>query len=131
MDLTDKNILVVEDNLAFLEVLRDVLEMEGYTVHVALNAAEGHSLIQGMRVDLLITDMLLPDGNGADLIAALQERSPATKIVAMSASTFHRVGPEQAAQDLGVDRVLAKPFDLDTLLDLVAELLSAGSTTGE
>ncbi len=131
MDLTDKNILVVEDNLAFLEVLRDVLEMEGYTVHEALNAAEGHSLIQGIRVDLLITDMLLPDGNGADLIATLQKRSPAAKVVAMSASTFHRMGPEQAAQDLGVDRVLAKPFDLDTLLNLVAELLAAGSSTRE
>jgi CheY-like chemotaxis protein len=77
-------ILVIDDNAAIRELLRLVLEEEGYEVVEAADGAEGLQLYQAAPADLVITDLQMPGMNGLELLMALQRMVPTPALMAIS-----------------------------------------------
>ncbi len=110
-------ILVVDDDAAVRDMAGEVLVEGGYHVHCAANGREALEVVAGKRIDLVLSDVLMPQLDGPSLVRALQARGYGQPIVLMSA---HVVSNTQMLRDVAF---LPKPFDIDTLLQFVARLL--------
>lgn len=112
-------ILLVEDNLTVLSNLRKMLESEGFAVTVAINGREGIAAAQQTPPDLVVCDIMMPEANGYQVLAALRERPETATVpfIFLTAKTERRdfrQGMEQGADDF-----LTKPFTRDELLEAV------------
>jgi CheY-like chemotaxis protein len=109
-------ILVVDDELPIRELLVSLLEDAGYQVLAAPDGSHALALARAERVALVITDLMMPIMDGAELCRRLKDGGLdyEVPVVLMSA-----VGG-QRAESAPADGFVKKPFDLDTLLDLVA-----------
>ncbi len=124
MEQTAKRILVVEDDDSVRRLLVRLLSVEGYRVQEAGSAAAGLEIIHSDPPDLVITDLLMPDTDGLELIMRIRRSGTSLKIIAISAGG--RIGPNtylKLAEKLGADRTITKPFQPETLLRAVRELL--------
>jgi two-component system chemotaxis response regulator CheY len=115
-------VLVVEDDPACRGLIAEILADDGYD---CLQAAGGREAIELMarRPDVLLTDMLMPDKDGVEIIMEVRRRWPSTAIVAMSGG-FGVIEAGQllrTATMLGADRALRKPFTSAQLLASVIE----------
>lgn len=111
-------ILVIDDDESIRSLLRTALELQGYEVVEAENGYAGLQRYQAEPIDLVITDMLMPVMDGAEMITELQRAFSWVRIIAIS-------GGRRA---LEVARTLTpyafeKPFSLGKLLDTVRELI--------
>lgn len=112
-----KKVLVVEDDLAILEVITIVLEGEGFTVFSAVNEKKVFSVINKQLPDVLLLDIWLAEMNGG-AIAKKLKLNKATKnlpIIVISANTE----TEKIAKSSGADDFLLKPFDINDLISIV------------
>lgn len=112
-----QSILVVEDDPGTQKVMQQVLETLGYAVTVAGNGREALASLRHSPVELVITDLIMPESDGFELIADLRRNFPHLEIVAISggghlgADTYLTI-----ARGLGVDVVLQKPITRDNLV---------------
>ncbi|HQC97932.1 MAG TPA: response regulator [Aquabacterium sp.] len=106
-------VLLVEDDTALGNTLRDALLVEGYAVHTAASLSEARALAAHAAPDLVLLDLGLPDGDGEALLASLRQRA-GTPVLLISA----RHGEQQkiALLDAGADDDLVKPFSVGELL---------------
>ena len=112
-------ILVVDDETLIRWALNERLSSLGYHVD---EAGDGASTLAFFRegappVDLVLLDLKLPDSDGVTLLKKIKHRSPACRVILMTA--FGTAEKLQDARDNGVDEVLAKPFDLDLMVQAV------------
>lgn len=118
-------ILVVEDDASILNTLTDLLTDEGYTVHRATHGRNAWELLSAGRIQpaLIILDLNLPLMSGKDLYARIQSepRLAAIPILVLSAAS----GLAEQLRDMPIDALIAKPFDLELLLTVVARLAGA------
>ena len=120
------NILVVEDEPAIAESLAYSLRRDGFSVVVAPTLAAAEREIKG--TDLVVLDLMLPDGSGFDLISSVRRQQHTTAIIVLSSrdSEADRV----AALETGADDYVNKPFSPREIVARVrAVLRRAGSTT--
>jgi CheY-like chemotaxis protein len=125
-----KTILLVEDDLAVLDVGREMLKSLGYNVLTARDGEEGLNTYRasGNEIDLVITDMEMPKMTGMDLCKALWRIDPQLKVILASA---HNVR-EREAQLLttGVRGFLQKPFGMRNLETTIRQALDIGALAG-
>lgn len=107
-------ILLVEDDPTIRSLLVELLGEEGYDVEWASNGRTGIEVACASHPDLILMDLMLPilDGMTATRILKADQATRSIPIIAISAGTNLRI----QADDLPADGVVAKPFDLDTLL---------------
>jgi len=120
-------ILVIDDDEDIRMLLRRGLEAAGYQVFEAENGRVGMELQRRHRCDLVVTDLIMPDQEGLETIAALRREFARTPVIAISGGG--RIGPEAylpAARELGAVEVFRKPFRIKELLQAVADLLRQG-----
>jgi len=117
-------ILLIEDNLSYRYALSEALLSFGHTVTEAVNGKEALKLLPTADPELIITDIVMPEFDGIELLVALRTRRAPVKVIAMSAGGM-RPATEylNLAKVLGAAKVLQKPFDLLTLKEAIAELL--------
>jgi CheY-like chemotaxis protein len=118
-------ILVVDDEPEVLLLLTDILESVGHEVIRATNGEEGLREFQKGNVDLIVTDIIMPDKEGLESIMDYKQLNPEVKIIAISGGA--RIGPHtylKMAEKFGAKRVFSKPFRNKELLDAVEELLA-------
>lgn len=108
-------LLLVDDEPDFVDPLAERLEMRGFAVSVARNAAEALDIAGRERTPLAFLDVHLPDMDGVSLLRQLRERSPDTDVVMLSGAT--EVATAVKAMRRGAVNWLAKPVDLDALLE--------------
>ncbi len=115
-----KRLLIVDDELAIVEALQDILSVEGYDVATAFNGAEGLHRMAEAKPDLVLLDLMMPVMDGREMLRRMREDGGLRDIpvVVMSAG---RISDEERRSSA---RFLAKPFELDVLLDTIAELLA-------
>jgi CheY-like chemotaxis protein len=112
-------VLVVDDDPDILEALCDIVEVEGYRVIRARNGAEALARVQAEVPDVILLDLMMPVMDGAAFAAALRDRpgGSAIPLVVISAD-----GKPERATGLGAAAFLAKPFDIEALLGVVAHV---------
>ena len=118
------HILVIDDEEEIRNILRQILEGQGYTVTEASNGREGLRRFSEKPADLVITDLLMPEKEGIETIIELRHTFPGVKIIAISGGGY--VGPDkylEMAKKLGAGKTFAKPFNISDLLKAVQELL--------
>ncbi len=117
---TLKRILVIDDEPTLLKALATVLEQSGFQVFTARSGREASAAIQKHPIDLLITDLNMPDEDGIEIIRRLKKAHPQIKVIAMSGA----FGPNimTVAQKLGADATLSKPMTASQLLECILKL---------
>lgn len=111
--MSGARILVVDDDVAILRSVRRSLQAHGYTVETAESAAAGRAAVERFRPDLLLLDLVLPDGDGIDVCRRVRQGS-ALPIIVLSAIGDDRKKVE--ALDEGADDYVTKPFSLQELM---------------
>ena len=118
-----KSILVIDDSNTIRAYLRLILEAKGYTVIEASNGKQGYALFKKESPSIVITDMLMPEMDGLEIIQRLKIESPKTKIIAMSdGGSFQGIPFVDMCQKFGVKNFINKPIDKELLLNLLEEL---------
>jgi CheY-like chemotaxis protein len=114
-------ILVIEDNVKLAQAIKASLEQHGYSIDVARTAKEGDEIALVEHHDLIILDVMLPDGDGVELCGRLRRQKITTPILMLTVlgATTDKV----AGLDAGADDYLTKPFQLDELLARLRSLL--------
>ena len=126
--MTDATILVADDDRAIRTVLSQALGREGYEVRSAGNAATLWQWIADGEGDLVITDVVMPDENGLDLIPRIRKQRPQLRVIVMSARSTLLTAVK--ATERGAFEYLPKPFDLRDLLAVVRRALSEPQEPG-
>ena len=119
----EEGILVVDDETSIVNVAHQFLTQQGYQVRTAKSESEGLELFQAHRpeIQLVITDLMMPFGDGRQLIQSLRELDPHLPILVMSGMLTPSLEAEILAQ--GDCRFLVKPFTAEELLAKLRELL--------
>jgi YesN/AraC family two-component response regulator len=119
-------ILIIDDDDQLRTMLRTMLEKVGYNdIEEAASGNMGMKLFRQDPFDVVITDIIMPDKEGIEMITELRRDYPQIKIIAMSGGGS--VGPHgylEMAKYLGAGRTLAKPFKQSDIIDAVQELLN-------
>ena len=107
--------------------MREVLSLDGHTVLAAENGTRAMALWTTGEVDLVITDILMPERDGLETIRALRKADPKVPIIATSGGGFEGLDLLHVARVLGATKQLAKPFGASELLKVVREALAEKS----
>ena len=115
-------ILVMDDDRETRLGLRKALEQEGHQVIEAKDGREGVELCRGHSVELVISDILMPDQDGLETIRLLHADHPEVRVIAVSGDA-----PEylEAAEEFGADRTFTKPFKLAEVVQAASQLLES------
>jgi CheY-like chemotaxis protein len=118
-------ILVVDDETGIITILREMLLKLDYDVLTASGGAEALEKISMGGVAVVVTDIVMPDMDGLDLISKIQSDYPEVKVIAISGGGAQEGAEEylRDAKDLGAARCLTKPFMLKELAAMVQEVL--------
>lgn len=120
------SILLIDDDEDLRLVTAVSLRSAGHAVVEAVSGREGLASYRAGRYDLVITDIVMPDIEGIELITALRKEEPRPRVIAMSGySDFSASLYLPAALKLGAQCTLTKPFTPDVLLRAVEEILAA------
>jgi CheY-like chemotaxis protein len=118
---TRQSILIVDDEFGLAEMLREMLRDSGFEVTLAINGRLALEILEEGKVDLVLTDMMTPVMDGAELAAAMRSdhRYRNTPIIMMTSL------PSAIPQSRGLfDAVLRKPFTPDLLLETMSSCLA-------
>jgi CheY-like chemotaxis protein len=118
-------ILLVEDEDAFRTLITDVLAMAGYSVHATSDGRAALDHLDRHAVDLIVTDLCMPEFDGFELLTKLRERRRGARVIVISGGVRHEVAFYlKTAQQLGASCTLEKPFPLEKLLALIRGMLA-------
>jgi DNA-binding response OmpR family regulator len=120
-DTTQHHVLVLEDDSSISDLLYWILTEAGYEVSCAESLQAARQICRDRQPDMIIADLLLPDGLGSELIQEIEEmrsgsRPPAIVMSAVPEARTH-------AESAGAQLCLTKPFDLSEFLDAVSGLV--------
>lgn len=115
-------ILLVDDEEMLRQAIADVLKKQGYNVIEAGGGHEAFEKFKASTVDVVVTDVRMPGGDGIELIKNIKQREPGMPIV-LFLSASQDLSTEEA-HDIGVAAILAKPFPKNDLLEAVKRVLS-------
>lgn len=117
-------ILVVDDEDLVRMTLRQMLEADGHEVLEAANGREGVALHSSDPVDLVVTDIIMPEQEGIETIVQLRRKNPQLKIIAISGGgRMKNMDFLKIASHVGADATLTKPFSTKELLETVNDCL--------
>ena len=121
-------VLVCDDDAAIRTVVREALRRAGHHVETAASVADLKRAIRSFRPQVLLTDVVLPDGNGLDLVPELLAENPHVPIIVLSAQNTFTTA--MRATEQGAFDYLPKPFDLGELVQAVDDALARGTAAG-
>ena len=125
----EKNILIVEDVDDLRTLLQRKLSRRGYTVTTAANGGEALRLLEheGLRPDLIITDVIMPTMNGKELVERIRQHHPHVEVIYMSGYADETIMPDGI---LNTDiPFIQKPFGSDDLERTIQEVLRHSPAT--
>lgn len=128
METMSAHLLIVEDDAEMRDLLRKVLEKEGYRVSVAADGHEALALPLQTAFDLVVTDLLMPDDGGLELLQAIRESHPTLPVIIITA--FGDWGSYSRALELGAAAFISKPLKMAELVGAIHTAL-AGRGAGQ
>ena len=118
-----KKILVVEDEAKLREIYRETLTEEGYEVMMVDNGRKALTVATGMPLDLIITDIKMPEMHGVEFVGALRECGFDTPVIMCSA--YEQMKNDFGVVSAGIADFLTKPVDIDELVSKVNAILGS------
>jgi DNA-binding NtrC family response regulator len=130
--MTPLSILVADDEDSIRSLVQHLLTGEGHRVMIVSNAREACALMKERQFDLVITDVLMPDGDGIDLITELKKVQPSARILAMSGGGRYLEGSDylKLATGLGAHAAIMKPFTWQQLRAAIEEAIASQPESG-
>jgi len=114
---------VVDDDVDLLEALSEILESEGFGIRQARNGLQALELLEPLRPDLILLDLMMPVMDGWEFVERIRGRPDWAQIPVIVLSADRNIGDN--ARKLGAAAYLAKPFELSQLLSLVQASLTS------
>ena len=118
-------ILVVDDDPGVLSYVTEALELQGHDITTTMNGAEAIRQCEE-ELDLVVTDLVMPEKNGINMIQEMRRTTPQFKVIAMSGGTglSGKIDLLEVAKLLGVCAILHKSFRPDELIGAVTQALT-------
>jgi two-component system response regulator PilR (NtrC family) len=113
------DLLIVDDEASLRDFMTIVFEEDGCRVETAATLAEAHAALQKREPDLVLCDLMLPDGSGLDLLRDVKAQNPSIPVVMITAHTSTKSAVD--ALKAGAHDYIAKPFDIDELKIIVSK----------
>jgi len=119
-------ILVADDEEDIRLLLEQWLKPLGHKVLAARNGTEALKLIGGNRVDVVVTDVLMPDGDGLTVINGVKKSQPTARVLAISGGGRYMDSKEylRIAEGFGADAAIMKPFNREQFLEAIDRVLA-------
>jgi len=112
----ERKILLVDDEPEIRDLIKGILESDGYQIDEAVSGKSGWEAFQANQYQMVITDVKMPDGDGIELLKKIKDFKESTPVIIM---TGYSGGMLQNKELLRAEAVLRKPFDLNILLEQV------------
>ncbi|MCP4039115.1 MAG: response regulator, partial [bacterium] len=119
--MSKARILAVDDQRYFRELLEGLLREEGYEVETVSSAEEALHVLERDTFDVVVTDLVMPGVDGAELVSRIKERLPEQEIVMVTGVVDVKTAVE--AMKRGATDYILKPFDRNTLADSLEKIL--------
>lgn len=118
------SVLIIDDEVQFLEMLKKFLEKEGYSVTTANDGRVGMELMSENKYDVIITDIVMPESDGLEVLMSQLKLQERPKIVAISGGSalLKQDMLLQTADILKADKVFSKPINLQQFAEALREL---------
>ncbi|MFH6603367.1 sigma-54-dependent transcriptional regulator [Maribacter algicola] len=117
------NILIIEDDTAFCQMLQRFLTKKGYVVETSFAAPDAKTKFNSTTYDLVLTDLRLPDYDGIQLLEEIKKSNPKTPVIVMTG--YAEVGSAVSAMKKGAYDYIAKPFTPDDIVAVIEKALKA------
>ncbi len=115
------NILIVEDDVSMREFLSDLLTNEGYKVDWSIHGGDAKKKIKSESYDIVITDVVMPEVDGVEVLRYVKEKSPDTSVIVITGYSTIKQAVELVK--MGADDYFNKPFDNDDMLLVIEKAL--------
>ena len=116
-------VVVVDDEPDFCTVVGELLKSQNLIVHAAYGALEGLSLIQDVHPDLVLTDVMMPQVDGLELIRRLRADPVLGRVPTIVVSALVKCEEQAAALSAGANAFIPKPFSIQQLRETIAQYL--------
>jgi len=121
MEKQRKSILIIDDDKSILNIFTRILEKQGYTTDTAETGQEALEKIETRSYDLALVDIKLPDTNGTDLLARINQTRP--NMVKIAITGFPSLEDASKVLDRGAAAYLVKPVKSEELISIIAQKL--------
>jgi CheY-like chemotaxis protein len=121
------HILVLDDNARMVALIRRWLGRAGYRVTGVTTISEALEVLGTQRLDWVLTDLMMPTGDGMDILAHTRSHQPQAKVIIMTAFGSEATRQRTVAQ--GAHAFLSKPFNVDALLAILDRQSPSGSAS--
>ncbi len=115
--MTHPHILVVDDDADFAESTAELLEREGYKIHISTSGQQAIDDYQQQKYDMVLLDIKMPGLNGVETYMALKKLDEDVKAVLMTAFTYHDL--RKKALIAGIIDILDKPVDYNQIIKII------------
>ena len=120
-------VLIVDDDPCVRNAIKKILRNEAYEIIEAANGCEAVNFFRQTKIDLMISDLVMPEKEGIETILEIRQGFPDVKIIAISGGGKSNTDLYlNMAKDLGAQYILSKPFQIADLLNAVRKLLDQG-----
>jgi DNA-binding NtrC family response regulator len=119
-------LLVIDDEASIRKLLQEALSRVGHEVLDAPEGRSGMALLQEQTVDVVITDLLMPEQEGIETILALRKTFPQIKVIAISGGGKRGFDFLSAAAHFGAHRTIEKPFEIQEIVEAIQSVLENG-----
>lgn len=120
-------LLAIDDDQDILKVLKANLELHGFKMETASSLAEARKVLETLRPDLVILDLMLPDGDGLEFCCSLKSIHPHLPVIMLTARD--KVADKVVGLELGADDYMVKPFETSELLARIKARLRSTSAS--
>ena len=118
-----KTVLLIDDESQWLDLIRDVVSDESFTIVTATSGESALKKIQRKKPDLILSDVRMPTLNGFDLFEKIRSNPKLKSVPYVFMSSIDDYDARRTARDLGADDYLEKPFDAEGIKSAVLNLL--------
>jgi DNA-binding response OmpR family regulator len=118
-----KSILIIDDEVKLGVMISRILERKGYQTFMVHNGLDGLDLLEQLRVDLVLLDVMMPGMNGIEVCHQIRKNPSFAAIPVLIMTAYQPLDAYKKYMEAGADQVLYKPFQVDELLQRIGKLL--------
>ncbi len=122
-----KTVLVIEDNVDNMELMRQILEEDGYKVLKAETGQQGFDMALEARPDFILLDIQLPDMDGLDVLRKIRSSEIDDGIPVIAVTSYAMVGDREKMMAAGCNGYIEKPIDLEKVIGQIRRILGEKS----